>query len=63
MSEYVNTASHPQTLESYVQDHFPDDSIFCIKVDENKMNANKVQSSTEGHTPHVIAYAYIESWY
>jgi hypothetical protein len=63
MSGYVNTSSHPQTLKSSVQDHFPGDSIFCIKVDENKMNANKVQSRTEGQTPHAIAYAYIESWY
>jgi hypothetical protein len=63
MSGYVNTASHPKTLESSVQDQFPGVSILCIKEDKNRMNANKVQSRTEGQTPHVIAYEYIESWY
>jgi len=63
MLGYVNTASHLKTLESSVQDHFPGASIFCIKDDENRMNANKVQSRTEGQTPHVIAYTHIESWY
>jgi hypothetical protein len=57
MSGYVNTVSHPKTLESSVQDSFPGTSILCIKDDVNRMNANKVQSRTEGQRPHVITYA------
>jgi hypothetical protein len=51
ISGYVNAASHPKTRESSVQDHFSGANILCIKDDENRMNANKVESTTEGTHP------------
>jgi len=49
MPGYVNTASHPKTLESPVQDHFPGASILCIKDDENRMNAKSSQGLEGRH--------------